>query len=76
MTKLYEAPRKSVIAVDGISDGSRWLLFHHLDGMYSYCTTEKGEVAHLSAVTPLVKSNKTIDGVKIDYEIESNSETE
>lgn len=72
--KLYEAPRRSVIAVDGIGDGSRWLLFHHVDGMYSYCTTEKGNVLHLSAVTRLEKSNKTIDDIKIDYEIVRDTE--
>ena len=34
------------------------VLFHHLDGMYSYCTIEgdeEGKVVHLSASTPLIE---------------------
>jgi hypothetical protein len=37
------------------SDGSTFINFHHLDGTYSYCTTEKGGVAHLKATTLLEK---------------------
>jgi hypothetical protein len=30
------------------------LNFHHIDGMYSYCTTDSGKVVHVAAWT-LVK---------------------
>lgn len=49
--------------VDGISDGSRFIVFHHIDGMYSYCKTEKDGLIHLSVMTPLLKRE---DG---DYDI-------
>lgn len=29
--------------------------FQHVDGRYSYCTTESGEVVHLAVMTPLKK---------------------
>lgn len=55
--KLYDliGQRGIKIVTDGISDGSKFITFDHLDGMYSYCTTEKGGVIHLSASTPLIK---------------------
>ena len=46
--KLYEIPRKSLIrTADGV------LNFHHLDGMYSYCTTANGEAVHLAGNAPV-----------------------
>lgn len=42
--KLYEVPRHSRIR---LKDG-RELDFHHIDGMYSYCTDE-GKPAHIPA---------------------------
>ena len=36
-----------------ISDGSKYILFYHTDGMYSYCKTENGGIIHLSVMTPL-----------------------
>ena len=43
--KLYEVPRNSRI---GLSDGSE-LNFSHVDGMYSFCTDDDGNVVHLAA---------------------------
>lgn len=53
--KLYELERDKGVKIfsDGIFDGSKYIVFGHIDGMYSYCTTEKGGVIHLSASTPL-----------------------
>lgn len=39
-----------------IKDKDIVVLFHHLDGMYSYCTIEgTKKVVHLSASTPLIE---------------------
>ena len=58
--KLYDVPKHSKIkvVVEGkvppeaapINEGEE-LTFHHLDGMYSYCTRDNGEVVHLAAWT-------------------------
>ena len=50
---LAELPKSSKIYAEGISDGSKYLTFKHLDGMYSYCETEKGNPIHLYFGTPL-----------------------
>lgn len=50
--KLYEAKKGIKIRCD-LDDGSKYIIFDHIDGMYSYCTTEKGGVAHLAAFTDL-----------------------
>lgn len=52
--KLYDLPRKSKIYCN-CTDGSRYLIYDHPDGMYSYCVTEKGNIVHLALwmdVTP------------------------
>lgn len=46
-----------------IGDGSAYIIFNHLDGMYSHCTTEKGETVHLSRQTPL---KKAADAYRLD----------
>jgi hypothetical protein len=45
--KLYDVPRNSRIAIE---DGSEFN-FHHIDGMYSFCTDDSGNVVHLAAWT-------------------------
>ncbi len=52
--KLYDIPKGSKIKVE-VSDGSKFIIFDHLDGLYSYCKTEKGDVVHLARKTPLKK---------------------
>ena len=43
--KLYNVPKNSTIVLkEGIE-----LKFHHIDGMYSVCTDEEGNVYHISA---------------------------
>ena len=59
--KLYELPRDSKIYCEA-SDGSKSVIFHHLDGMYSYCTTEKGAVVHIGASQELKEYE---DGYKL-----------
>jgi hypothetical protein len=44
--KLYDAPRNTWVKL-----GEKRIFFHHIDGMYSYCTLETGEVIHLQAWT-------------------------
>jgi len=43
--KLYNVPRNSTIV---LNDGLE-LKFHHIDGMYSVCTDEAGDIYHISA---------------------------
>ena len=42
--KLFEVPKYSRIKVGGME-----LDFHHIDGMYSYCTDKDGKVRHIAA---------------------------
>lgn len=60
--KLYEIPEKSKIYED-VSDGSTYFIFDHLDGAYSYCISENGNVCHLSANQDLIKHK---DGYKFN----------
>lgn len=48
-----------------VSDGSKFIIVDHLDGMYSYGTSEKGSVIHLSRFAPLKKFK---DGFKLVIE--------
>ncbi len=50
--KLYDIPRHSQINCE-CTDGSKYIIFDHLDGMYSFCKTEHGAIVHLAAATPL-----------------------
>jgi hypothetical protein len=42
--KLFEVPKYSRIKVGGMV-----LDFHHIDGMYSYCTDSEGNTHHIAA---------------------------
>ena len=44
--KAYDLPNGSKV-LEECSDGSKYFIFNHPDGMYSHCTTEKGETVHL-----------------------------
>lgn len=65
--KLYQLPRGSKIITE-CSDGSSYLIFDHVDGMYSYCRTEKENTVHLSVWTPLRKLDTG------EYTIEKDSD--
>ncbi len=52
--KLYDIKKGSRVFVE-VSDGSKSIIFDHIDGMYSYCKSENGAIVHLGAVTPLEK---------------------
>ena len=54
--KLYELKKGSKIYCE-TSDGGEYIIFDHIDGMYSYCTTEKGAVVHLWSATELEKKD-------------------
>jgi hypothetical protein len=43
--KLYEVPKYSTIK---LADGTV-LNFNYIDGMYSYCTNDKGNIMHIPA---------------------------
>ena len=43
--KLYEVPNKTMVQT---KEGYTYF-FDHIDGMYSYCTNENGQVLHLQA---------------------------
>lgn len=58
--KLYDVPRNTWVKVLEETDPppggvkinqEEFIRFHHLDGMYSYCTDIAGEVVHLKAWT-------------------------
>lgn len=61
--KLYEIPRGSLIRAQTINSDTKeklgeFITFHHLDGMYSYCTvygSKMEHVVHLSVSTELEK---------------------
>jgi len=54
--KLYEVPNNSRIRVLDWKDNNgnyKEYNFHHLDGAYSYCKDDNGDVIHLAAWTPV-----------------------
>ena len=71
MTKLYDLKKGDKIIAE-TSDGGTEITFDHVDGMYSYCKTNKDNVIHLSAVTPL---KKVADGIyKLDIKEDENNQ--
>lgn len=50
--KLYDIPNESPLRViaNGKEDNA---VFHHIDGMYSYCETSDGKAFHLHCGTPM-----------------------
>jgi hypothetical protein len=77
--KLYNLPQRieGGIKIHGFKNKEGkdiTILFHHLDGMYSYCTIQDpeapndstGEVVHLNAATSLIEMGN--DEYKIDEE--------
>lgn len=75
--KLYNLPQRveggiKIHGFKGDDDKDVVLRFHHLDGMYSYCTVEGTDhIVNLKATTPLVEME---DGeYKIDEEAEEKT---
>ena len=63
LVKLYEVPNNSRIRIEGLEVNgvlTEELNFHHVDGMYSYCTTDDNNVIHLTALTEceIIEQNK------------------
>ena len=54
--KLYQILKNSIIYED-CNDRSSWFKFKRMDGIYSICVTEKGNVIHLGANTELNQTN-------------------
>jgi len=48
--ELYNVPNNTRIRIKGFEEDGV-LFFHHIDGMYSYCTDMSGGVVHLAAWT-------------------------
>jgi len=70
--KLHEIPEGSKIKVECYDAEDKKIgdviTFHHVDGMYSYCTVdgvEENNLVHLSVMTPLKKIGDDL------YEIEA-----
>jgi hypothetical protein len=64
--RLYDIKKGSKI-YEECSDGSEYFVFDHLDGMYSYCKTEKGATVHLAGGASLIPYK---DGYKIGKELD------
>lgn len=68
---LYEIPHRSVLVVLEKSRETE-LIFHHPDGMYSYCTFRDSQRAfrtgpvHLAALTPVVLLDDGRYQVRVD----------
>ena len=47
--KLYDVPKNTRITIKDDDGNILRLLFHKIDGMYSYCTDDEGNVVHVAA---------------------------
>ena len=61
--KLYEIPQESRIKAETTDDNGNklgdFIIFHHLDGAYSYCSVEGTEdILHVSACQDLSLSEE------------------
>lgn len=72
--ELYKIPEPSKLRIFGVNGDDKWhdATFHHVDGMYSYCTIDdlpKGvyNIFHLHIGTPMKK-------VEDHYEIDTAKE--
>ncbi len=54
MPKLFEVPRNTRIH---LSDDTE-LNFHHIDGMYSLCVDDNGDIRHIAAFEDVEIVNK------------------
>lgn len=59
--KLHELPQRTELGIRIDITDDLTVRFHHLDGMYSYCTVDggksDGQPFHLAAWTPLIREN-------------------
>lgn len=81
MIRLYDLERDQGIKIflpapAEISDGSKYIVFGHIDGMYSYCETEKGGVIHLNCSTPLKKVEGGYEVLTIEPDETSTGESD
>lgn len=55
--KIYDLDQGDWFQVAGDRDSPK-IRFHHLDGMYSLCYTESGEIIHLVGFTPVQRAEE------------------
>jgi len=55
--KLYECPRHSYIKIDYDSTGTIYF-FENLDGMYSFCRDQYGNIVYLAAYINIIVVDK------------------
>jgi hypothetical protein len=61
--KLFDIPNESKIMCK-CSDGSNYVIFKHIDGMYSLCITEKANIVHLFCGTELTQQEDQLYIIK------------
>ena len=59
--KLYNVPRNTDIMVVEEGYEPQRLHFHHIDGMYSYCTNDEGKVVHLAAFVDVIPVSEPLE---------------